>query len=470
MNNLFVALKDNLEADDKILRINLSFINISDENIDLDNYKSIIEARGGDLSDNDMELRNNVTAHFYNNETLLSLYDQCLNCQYPYVNAVETIKLTSDGVCKYRVPDEDLTGYLCNISAKSLAKLYQRYRNGLFSGNIRFFIKKGKGAKNVNIGIKESIRDKKKRGMFYFLNNGITFITPSVKFSKGSIEMDKFSIVNGGQTTYLIGTEPFDEDFSIPCKILEIKCDVSRKLQLKNEEKYKTNLTTWLSHARDISYALNSQKPVADKDLVTNRVSVKRLKEYYNRESNGNVIFLTKAGEDSFLPSEQKSKAIKLETYLTLVYCLFLQLPGFAKNQKQKMYAKTNIEKVLGLDEDRDSKKFLSPAQLIQANQMKKQIDKIINKIGRDLKKNPDQFKLDDTIKIGVLKYSKNIVLSLCGLAHMWSLNNDLFNSYSHHQYFQDEFRKKHSDYIDLTKPIFKKESISSSQAVEEAI
>ena len=464
LNNLEIVLSDNWKAFDRELKVFISFINIPDESINIRNLnlKSNLEQ--------DFDKPNSVSFYFYNQEELYNLYEQCQNCQWPYVNAQEELKLTSKEVCLYSVPDKKLKGYMCNISAKSLANLYQSYKNALFSGNIRYYVKKGKGAKNVNDGIKSTIKDDSKRSLFYFYNNGVTFISPSVKILKDKIELNKFSIVNGGQTTYIIGTEIIPEDFTIPCKILEIQCDISSKLKNENEEQYNENLSTWLKYAGDISYALNSQKPVAQKDLITNKLTIRNLKQYYNSSPNREIIFLTKAGEDTFLAFEQKEKFVKLETYLSFVHCFFFQMPGFAKNQKSKMYQKENIKRVVGQDEDKECKKLFSPSQLFQVNIAKKQIDKVINKLSGEQKKNPDLYTEKQAEEIGLLRHCKNVVLSLYGLAYMFKINCEVFDVYTNSRALYNEFNKKYPMFVELQNEIFVSENLSNTTIWEESI
>ncbi len=463
-HNLFDVILKESDENNKI-KIVVSFINISDSSILLNKLFQNDSTEKGMIDDKD------IYCNYYNSERMLNLYRQCETCQWPYVKSDEELQLTSKDVCKYTTPDKQLTGYMCNVSALSIAALYKRYKEGLFAGNIRYFIKRGKGSQKVNEGLEKSIKDKEKRAIFYFKNNGITFITPDVKINDKTIKMNMFSIVNGGQTTYKLGTIDFDSDFTVPCKILKINIDVSDKLKKNNEELYKKNLNLWLKYAGEISEALNSQKPVSEKDLITNKSSVRRLKHYYNNDGNNYVILLTKAGEESYQPSDLKNKLIKLETYLNLVYCFYLQMPGFAKNKKSQMYKETNVNRVLGNEEDSDCKKFFSPKQLAEINAAKKILDKSITKIDSESKKNPDLYTTDDDkLVIKLLKNSKNIVLSMFGLMRMSLFHNDMFEYYDDKDYFKDHFTRKSNRYVDLRIPLFQEEAFSSPKLWKDCV
>ncbi len=144
-------------------------------------------------------------------------------------------------------------GLLVNISAISLRKLYDKYKDdGLFEQNFRYFIRN----KKIDDQINESL--KKKRDKFWFLNNGIIIGCKEFDRDGDNIKLTDFSIVNGCQTTTIIGSykgSNEDLDFPIPCKI--VKPD-------RGGEEYFNQFIS------EIAEASNSQKPISDRDLKSN--------------------------------------------------------------------------------------------------------------------------------------------------------------------------------------------------------
>jgi hypothetical protein len=89
-----------------------------------------------------------------------------------------------------------------SVSAAELKRLHSAYPDRLFAGNVRLFIGARKGGINEQI-IKTAKEDP---GNFWALNNGITIVadtaTPGkAADSSSTLEIKRFSIVNGCQTT-----------------------------------------------------------------------------------------------------------------------------------------------------------------------------------------------------------------------------------------------------------------------------
>ena len=82
---------------------------------------------------------------------------------------------------------------------KTLYELYG-YR-GLFSQNLRYYVKNAKVDDNVIESIQEHPEN------FWYFNNGIILICEDYSIEDTAITLYKFSIINGGQTTKLIGVD-----------------------------------------------------------------------------------------------------------------------------------------------------------------------------------------------------------------------------------------------------------------------
>ena len=95
----------------------------------------------------------------------------------------------------------DSMGIMCNVSSVSITKLYNKYAaKGLFDLNIRRYIK----STMVDDGIKRTLSTNREN--FWFLNNGIIIACREFIVDGNTVNLYDFSIVNGGQTTTLIGT------------------------------------------------------------------------------------------------------------------------------------------------------------------------------------------------------------------------------------------------------------------------
>jgi len=148
---------------------------------------------------------------------------------------------------------------IVNISALSLKKLYEQYGyRGLFAQNLRYYVKNAK----IDGNIIESIQEHPEN--FWYYNNGIILICDDYLIEGDSILVRNFSIINGGQTTKLVGETDFVQDFYIQCKIIKNKYE---------------SLDDRLEFIANVAEATNTQKPIKDKDLIANRIEQRLLKK-----------------------------------------------------------------------------------------------------------------------------------------------------------------------------------------------
>ncbi len=148
---------------------------------------------------------------------------------------------------------------IVNISAMSLKTLYEQYGyRGLFAQNLRYYVKNAKIDRNIIESIQEHPDN------FWYYNNGIILICDDYIIDGDSILVQNFSIINGGQTTKLIGETDFLQDFYIQCKVIKNK--------YKNEDER-------LEFIANVAEASNTQKPIKDKDLIANRIEQRLLKK-----------------------------------------------------------------------------------------------------------------------------------------------------------------------------------------------
>lgn len=148
---------------------------------------------------------------------------------------------------------------IVNISALSLKNLYEQYGyRGLFAQNLRYYVKNAK----IDGNIIESIQEHSEN--FWYYNNGVILICDDYLIEGDSILVQNFSIINGGQTTKLIGETEFAQDFYIQCKIIKNKYESA-------DER--------LEFIANVAEASNTQKPIKDKDLIANRIEQRLLKK-----------------------------------------------------------------------------------------------------------------------------------------------------------------------------------------------
>lgn len=119
--------------------------------------------------------------------------------QLPTVKS-ESIKLDqANNYLQYK--SDDMSGIQCNVSSSSIIQLYNKHGGkGLFDLNIRRYIRN----KLVDTGVNRTLDNDRKN--FWFLNNGIIIACKDFFVDGNTVKLTDFSIVNGGQTTHLIGT------------------------------------------------------------------------------------------------------------------------------------------------------------------------------------------------------------------------------------------------------------------------
>lgn len=199
---------------------------------------------------------------------------------------------------------------ICNIRATSLKKLWvAEGHRGLLAMNLRYYIKSA----NIDSKIEESIIADFKN--FWYLNNGIIIVCNDFKINGDEIILKEFSIVNGGQTTRMIGTIPFENDFYVSCKII------------KNVFSTSNEKNVFISKVAEAS---NTQKPIKAKDIIANRVEQRDLKTLM--QENG-VFIEIKRGEkynhDIYKEPWQRTKNNELAQDL---YSFVFMEPGPARN------------------------------------------------------------------------------------------------------------------------------------------
>ena len=214
-------------------------------------------------------------------------------------------------VLEYAAPN-GRRGVFVNVSSKSIERLYRKYIDrGLLSLNIRGYIKN----KSIDSGTIGTLN--KERDNFWFYNNGLTIACSDFWQDGTRIKMTDFSIVNGGQTTTLIGkyTGSNTDEFFIPCKIIAHQTDEDPQVFFTR-----------------IAEATNSQKPIKSRDLKSNSPEMLRLKKWLMESG---VFLEIKRGDRR---GKGSNYLISNETLGQLMLSFVFQQPGVARSGKRTIW------------------------------------------------------------------------------------------------------------------------------------
>ncbi len=234
------------------------------------------------------------------------------------------LECADDNVLKYSCNKN--SGIIVSIRAKSLQDLYSKKKDfGLFGYNLREQIKDSK--LEVDDSIKKTIAEEKEN--FWFYNNGITIGCESFKLQGNKLILYNFSIINGAQTTTIIGKSPNidnENDFSIVCKVVKTPGSLESEF-IKN-----------------ISKASNSQKEIGPRDLYSNNYEQKLLQ--YRFSKNKNKIAVTiKRGKRPNIYNSVKREWEKIENIklAQIILATILQKPGTARSSPNYIFGNTKI-------------------------------------------------------------------------------------------------------------------------------
>ena len=212
----------------------------------------------------------------------------------------------------------DEYGLIVNVRASSLQKCYNEFKGkGLFAQNFREFVAK----KSVDDGVKKSLINEPH--LFWERNNGL-IITCSEKQLDGDVlKLWDFSIVNGCQTTSLIGRSQqiqADDDFPLVCKVISASDDVDR--------------------VEKIAEASNSQKAIKMQDLKANAPEQKRLHQEFLAMSPRIDLMIKRGVKEAGVDSRITNKVLG-QLILSCVY----QEPGRARSNTSSLFENAEVYK-----------------------------------------------------------------------------------------------------------------------------
>lgn len=275
-------------------------------------------------------------------------------------------------------------GIIVNLKSISLISLYNKYQEkGLFDLNIRKYIHN----KMVDSGIRRTLDEE--RDEFWFYNNGIIIACKEYDIDGNSVRLYDFSIVNGGQTTTLIGKYRGGntQEFVLPCKIVSQK-----KLERADPNFF-----------NKIAEATNSQKPILARDLKSNSPEMRQLQRLLAKEK---VFLEIKRGDTT--GRKGTDCKIKNDELGQLILSFVFQRPGTARSGKKVIFENSSLYNKIfknNYGKDPNKKKFL--IDLVDLNNRYTEIEEAL-KQGKSL---------DSQEKI-ILKNGKQVIFSLFGILY----------------------------------------------------
>lgn len=206
---------------------------------------------------------------------------------------------------------------IVNVSAFSIKQLYAEHNTNLLSRNLRYHI----AGRDIDKAIEETIQNDPEQ--FWLRNNGITIICDEFNVSGKVVHLKNFSIVNGGQTTYMLHKSSGiseQNDLFLPCKIIRVMGETE-------DEKNAFSLA--------IAKATNSQKAIKQVDLKANAPEQVRFGQAM-RECG--IFYQTKRGE--VVPKSFKQKHLNTDLAAVGKLCLagVFQVPCTSRLKPSSLY------------------------------------------------------------------------------------------------------------------------------------
>lgn len=224
---------------------------------------------------------------------------------------------------------------IVNASAFSIKTLYARYNIQLLAKNLRYHI----AGCEIDKGIEDTINNSPES--FWQKNNGITIVCDDFSVDGREVKLKNFSIINGGQTTYMLAkSRHIDEnhDLFLPCKII-------RTEGTTEDEKNAFSLS--------IAKATNTQKPIKAVDLKANAPEQVRFSQAMR---DVGVFYQTKRGES--IPKNYKEPYLNSSLLEIGKLCLaaVFQIPCTSRSKPSTLYLPQYYDKIFNSDQSQIAK------------------------------------------------------------------------------------------------------------------
>lgn len=240
---------------------------------------------------------------------------------------VETGKIKIDKAHNILYYGDEESSAIVNVSAFSIKALYAQHSLNLLARNLRYHI----AGREIDQAIASSIQNNPES--FWLKNNGITIICDEFKVSGREVKLKNFSIVNGGQTTYMLHKSNLiseDHDLYLPCKIIEIE---------GNTEDEKNTFSL------EIAKATNSQKAIKPTDLKANAPEQIRFAQSMREVG---LFYQTKRGET--VPNNYKTTYLNSSLNEVGKLCLagIFQVPCISRTKPSSLFLPKYYDKIFG--------------------------------------------------------------------------------------------------------------------------
>ncbi|MHA5218550.1 AIPR family protein [Dysosmobacter sp. Phy] len=224
---------------------------------------------------------------------------------------------------------------IVNASAFSIKTLYAMYNLQLLAKNLRYHI----AGRDIDKGIEDTINNCPES--FWQKNNGITIVCDDFNVDGREVKLRNFSIINGGQTTYMLAkSRHIDEshDLFLPCKII-------RTEGTTEDEKTAFSLS--------IAKATNTQKPIKPVDLKANAPEQVRFSQAMR---DVGVFYQTKRGES--IPKNYKEPYLNSSLLEIGKLCLaaVFQIPCTSRSKPSTLYLPQYYDKIFNSDQQQIAK------------------------------------------------------------------------------------------------------------------
>lgn len=246
-------------------------------------------------------------------EDIVKKVEECEN-ESPYAPSGSLQLDCADNVLWY---GEDKNAAIVNVSGNSLQVLYKRYDRKALGMNLRYHVDKGQQNRDVDKAVKKTLEDAPES--FWFRNNGILIVCERFEIQGKKLTFENFSIVNGGQTSYILANNNVPPECFLQCKII-----APPGTRTKEKEDF----------INRIARATNSQKPIKPADLKANQPEQTELKKALAKFG---ICYISKGGE---LPKDRKYKGyqvVKLDDIGNLSVAGVLLRPGSVRSEGKKM-------------------------------------------------------------------------------------------------------------------------------------
>lgn len=289
------------------------------------------------------------------------------------------------------------SGIIINIKATSLKDLFDRSnKNELFGYNLRDHISDTR--LGVDKGIEETID--KDVDNFWFYNNGITIGCSNYKIVGDKLKLSNFSIINGAQTTYVIGNykkvNP-KNDFEIICKVIKSPNSLDDRF------------------IKTISTASNSQKEIQPRDLYANAREQMWLQYNFSNCDYPLAISIKRGVKPSNYNTVKDWERIDNSFLGQIVLATYLQKPGIARNTPSYIFLDKDIyEQLFNLDVVKNYN-YDALYDLVRINNY---CDKYKKKMTKIKEKEMEKYKTIDKInnikeEIGIIKNCGFTIISV---------------------------------------------------------